>query len=520
MASGEVFVALFAVATAVAIVIRWLKVPYTVALVATGLVLGTTHSLEPPHLSKELLYSLFLPGLLYEAAFHLEFKDFWKNKIAIHALAIPGVIAAIGLTAIILTPIANALQFVEGFSWQHGLVFAALIAATDPIAVVGLFKSLGTPKRLAILVEGESLLNDGTAIVFFTMILGVVASGTFSVADVVVNFIKVVGMGLFIGGVIGYSISKIIQKIDDPLIEITLTVISAYGSFAAAEHFHFSGVIATVVAGMLSGSYAARTGMSPSTRIAVEAFWEYSAFAFNSVIFLLMGFEVNLGTLLASWQPIVAAFVVVIVVRAIVIYTASTALRPTKEAISWKWGVILTWGGLRGSLSMVLALGLAADFPYRELIINMTFGVVILSIIFQGLTMSPLLRKLGILGAEEGQKTYEIERANARAASAALKEVEQMVKDGAAHIDLLDKLKEEYKNKLEKAEKIIRDLHIETNQLREDELRTARRHLILVEKDAVMQAFHNGFIGQEALDKILSEINQKLLAIEESEANH
>jgi CPA1 family monovalent cation:H+ antiporter len=516
MGFAAVFVALFAIATVVAILVRRLKIPYTVALVLTGLVLGVTRSFEPPHLSKELLYSLFLPGLLYEAAFHLEFKDFWKNKIAIHALAIPGVVGAIALTAIILTPIVNALQFVENFSFQYGLVFAALIAATDPIAVVALFKSLGAPKRLAILVEGESLLNDGTAIVFFTMILGIVASGTFSLSSVVIDFVKVVGMGMLIGGAIGYSISKVIQQVDDPLIEITLTVISAYGSFIAAEHFHFSGVIATVVAGMLSGSYAARTGMSPSTRIAVETFWEYAAFAFNSIIFLLIGFEVNLSTLIASWKPILVASLAVLIARTIVVYLSSAALNLTKEKIPWNWSAVLTWGGLRGSLSMVLALGLATDFPYRELLINMTFGVVILSIIVQGITMSPLLNKLGVLGTAETEKAYDLERANLRAASAALKEVEKMILDRAAHIDLLESLKTEYKNKQEQAEKAIKDLHIEASKLKHTELSVAKRHLLMVEKDALMQAFHDGFISQEAMDKAVEEINIKILELEES----
>lgn len=519
MEFGTVFVALFTIATAVAILVRWLKIPYTVALVATGLILGTTQSLQPPHLSKELLYSLFLPGLLYEAAFHLEFKDFWKNKIAIHALAIPGVVVAIALTAIILTPIVNALKFVENFSLQHGLVFAALIAATDPIAVVALFKTLGVPKRLNILVEGESLLNDGTAIVFFTLILGVVASGTFSMTNVVIDFVKVVGMGMLIGGAIGYSISKVIQQIDDPLIEITLTVIAAYGSFIAAEHFHYSGVIATVVAGMLSGSYAARTGMSPSTRIAVETFWEYAAFAFNSMIFLLIGFEVSIATLVASWKPILVAFLAVLIARAIVVYLSSAALKLTKENIPWNWAAVLTWGGLRGSLSMVLALGLAMDFPHREILIHMTFGVVILSIIVQGLTMSPLLRKLGVLGVAETEKVYDLERANLRAAAAALKEVDRMIQDRVAHIDLLESLKAEYKSKQEQSEKVIKELHIEAGKLRETELSIAKRHLFTVEKDAVMQAFHNGFITQDAMDKALEEINTKLLALEEIHGN-
>ena len=169
-----VFVALFAIASAVALAACWLKIPYTVALVVAGLVLGAVHAVEPPHLTKELLYAIFLPGLVFEAAFHLDFQKFWQNKLAIHSLAVPGVAAAIGLTAILLQPVVHALHLADGFTMQHALVFSALIAATDPIAVVALFKTLGAPKRLTVLVEGESLLNDGTAVVLFTLTLGLV----------------------------------------------------------------------------------------------------------------------------------------------------------------------------------------------------------------------------------------------------------------------------------------------------------------------------------------------------------
>jgi CPA1 family monovalent cation:H+ antiporter len=167
-----VLVGLFVVATGVAMVARRLKTPYTVALVLAGLMLGTATDFEPLHLTKELLYAVFLPGWSSRRPSHLEFKKFWANKLAISSLAVPGVIAAIALTTLLLVPVANGLHFVESFTLADGLIFAAVIAATDPIAVVALFKSLGAPKRLAVLVEGESLLNDGTAVVLFTIVLG------------------------------------------------------------------------------------------------------------------------------------------------------------------------------------------------------------------------------------------------------------------------------------------------------------------------------------------------------------
>src|SRR5664279_423 len=307
MESETTLVLLFVVATAVAIAVQRLAIPYTVALVLTGIVLGLLHAFEAPHLTKALLFSVFLPGLLFDAAFYIEFKQFWRNRLTIHSLALPGVVAAIALTAVILTPVANRL-LVQGFTWKHALVFGAIISATDPIAVVAIFKSLGVPKRLSVLLEGESLLNDGTAIVFFTLSVALVTGTVVTAGGLVLDFIKIVGIGALIGTAIGMAVSQVIRQVNDPMIEITLTTIAAYGSFLTAEHFHYSGVIATVSAGMLCGNYGARVGMSPSARIAVETFWEYVAFALNSIIFLLIGLEVNFHTLLTSWQAILVAY--------------------------------------------------------------------------------------------------------------------------------------------------------------------------------------------------------------------
>ena len=511
-----VFVTLFAVATAVALTARWLKVPYTVALVVAGLVLGSVRVLDPPHLTKDLLYAIFLPGLVFEAAFHLDFQKFWQNKLAIHSLAVPGVAAAIGLTAILLQPVANALHFVDGFTFAHALVFAALIAATDPIAVVALFKSLGAPKRLAILVEGESLLNDGTAVVFFTLILGVVSggAGSFSIAGAALDFVRVVGLGTAIGVVVGYLASKLTQRVDDPMIEITLTTIAAYGSFIVAEHFHLSGVIATVAAGMLCGNYGARTGMSPSTRIAVESFWEYIAFALNSIVFLLIGFKVHIRDLARSWKPILVAYLAVTVGRAALIYLATLLLRRTRETLPWSWSAVLTWGGLRGGLSMVLALALPRDFPHRELLVTMTFGVVILSILIQGLSMGPLLRRLGLIGLRAERREYERERGLVRAKTAALQALDQLVKDGAVHAEAVAQIRSDYAQEMSEAEGRIKDMHLQADELRTEEQHAARRHMLVVEKDAILAAFRKGYVSQEVHDELLADVDARILNLD------
>lgn len=331
---------------------RWLKFPYTVALVLTGLCLGALHIIEPPHLTKELLYAVFLPGLIFEAAFQLDVRKYWQNKLAIHTLAVPGVAVAIGLTALVLHTLDSVLHVAHAFSGKDALVFAALIAATDPIAVVGLFRELGAPKRLTVLIEAESLLNDGTAVVFFTLILGVVSGGDYSLVSAGIEFGRVVGLGIAVGLGAGYFASLLAKRVDDPMIEITLSTIATYGSFVVAEYFHGSGILATVAAGMLFGSYGLRVGTTPSTRIALTSFWAYVAFALNSVIFLLIGFEVRLSALLHYWRAILIAYLAVTVGRAMLVYLVSLFLRRTRESIPWAWSAVLTWGGLRGALSV------------------------------------------------------------------------------------------------------------------------------------------------------------------------
>ena len=387
---------LLSIATAAAIAARWIKIPYTVALVVAGILLGSTNLIAPPHLTHDLVFAAILPGLLFEAAFNIDVKVFLRNKTAIAALAIPGVVAAI--------VIAGALTAAEiwettpqgGFTLQQGFVFGALVAATDPIAVVAIFREVKVPLRLATLVEGERLLNDGTSIVLFTLLLAISAGTATGTAEVVLQFIIIVGGGAFLGYITGRLASALIAKIDDAVIEITITMITAYGTFAIAEEIGVSGVIATVVAAMYCGTRGWDIGMSRRTRFALTAFWDYLAFALNSVVFLLIGFEVSGLDLLRAWLQILIAYIVVVVARAAIVFGVGALLGRTRERIPTSWLSVMTWGGLRGALSMVLALSLPFDFPNRVLLITLTFGVVVLSILVQGLTMERLLRVVGL----------------------------------------------------------------------------------------------------------------------------
>ena len=386
------FIALFTIATAVALAARRLEIPYTVALVFAGLVLGATHLFHPPELGEKLLYQLFLPGLLFEAAYHLPPDELRTSKARTVALAVPGVVIGMLITAALLAATDHA--GLPALPFRYGLVFAAIVSATDPIAVVALFKDLGAPRGLRVLVEAESLLNDGTAIVLFSVVTAIVTGGNASWLGAASFFVRVVAVGIAVGAGLGVAAVFVMKRADDARLEITVTTIAAYGSFALAERGHGSGVLATVTAGLVCAACSSRGATSEGSPGPVSAFWEYVAFALNSLVFLLVGFTVHVPLLLARWRLVLIAFVVSLLARAAIVVLVSLALRRTREHIPWTWSAVVTWGGLRGALSMVLALGLPPDFPHREDIVAMTFGVVLLSLFVQGLSITPLLRWL------------------------------------------------------------------------------------------------------------------------------
>ncbi|MFL5607554.1 MAG: cation:proton antiporter, partial [Gemmatimonadaceae bacterium] len=314
------------------------------------------------------------------------------------ALAVPGVMVAILLTALLLVAGASIIGSVP-VRWTTALVFGAVIAATDPVAVTALFREVAAPRRLHVLVESESLLNDGTSIVFLTLILAYFAGETPSETSLVVSFARITGGGALIGLLIGWVVSRIRTYLDDAAIEITLTTIAAYGSFVLAEQVHCSGVIATVVAGVVCGNTGRHHAMTVSTRKAVESFWEWLAFALNSAVFLLLGAELSGSLLAQEWKLVLLAAMAALAARALVVELVGVVLRHTRERIPSRWRVVLVWGGLRGALSLVLALALPAEAGDRALIVALTGGTVMLSLVGQGATMPFLLRRLGIAGA-------------------------------------------------------------------------------------------------------------------------
>jgi CPA1 family monovalent cation:H+ antiporter len=394
MTMEHAYIALFSIASAVAIAVSRTRVPYTVALVVVGLAVGSLHIIAPPRLTKDLLFSVFLPGLIFEAAYNIHAAELRRGWRAVATLAGPGVIVAIVIAGFTSSWALRVIGLRPEFTWRDGLVFAALVSATDPVAVVSLFRKLGLDARLTTLVEAESLFNDGTSIVALTLILAFVSGESTSIAGLIARFVLVICGGAIIGTAVAYAIVRVTRHVDDPMIEITLTTIAAYGSFVLAEDVHASGVIATVAAGLMLGTTARETAFAPQTRAAADAFWQYVAFALNSVVFLLIGFEVRPPALLRTAGVVAVAFVVVMLARVIVVYGTTGLLHRTSERLSPAWSALIAWGGLRGALAMVLALALPPGFPERTLLIDMTFGVVVISLLVQGLTIPTVATRL------------------------------------------------------------------------------------------------------------------------------
>jgi CPA1 family monovalent cation:H+ antiporter len=298
------------------------------------------------------------------------------------------------------------------------------------------------------------------------------------------------------------------------MIEITLTTIAAYGPFAIAEHVHGSGIIATVVAGMICGNVGARSGMSPATKIAAHTFWEYVAFALNSIVFLLIGLEVRIRGLVDAWLEILVVWLAITLGRAVVTTAVSLALRRTSERLPWSWTAAMTWGGLRGALSMVLALALPQDFPSRPLIVNVTFGVVVLSIVVQGVTMTSVLKLLRII-SPAGDDAHHERRAEVVAARAALRALDEMEREGTALDSVLATFRDEQRGRLEAAEAGLRALHAASDHLREDEARRVHARLLDAQKGELLQAHREGLLGGSGFEHVVAGIDAEIVALAE-----
>ncbi|MFZ6027497.1 MAG: Na+/H+ antiporter [Chloroflexota bacterium] len=500
-----VIIEMLLVVSLVAIAVRRLRVPYTVALVLAGLAI----TLQQPlvfELTPELILALFVPPLVFEAAFHLSFNELRRNLAPILLFAVPGVL----LTTFI---VGGIVSWGTALAFPVALVFGALIAATDPIAVVSLFRSLGVPKRLSVLIEGESLLNDGTAIVIYSIVLAVAMGGEFDAVEAFVDFTRVAVGGTVVGLLLGWLIARLIAGVDDYLIETTLTTILAFGAYLLAERLHFSGVLAVVAAGLVNGNIGPR-GMSPSTRIVIFNFWEYVAFLANSLIFLLIGLQVNLASLAANWQLIVWGMAGVIVARVAVVYGLSAlGNRILDVPIPFRWQHVLSWGGLRGAISLALALSLPVALgPEREQLRVMTYGVVLFTLLSQATTMRPILRLLKVITRSDGQLEYEKRHARLTAARAAESHLKNLYAQGLVSAHTFELLTPTMQTEIGAYAEAVREVLRSIPELEAEEIDTTQREVLRAQRSALLGLRRDGVISDDVFEALSAEVDARLAA--------
>ncbi|HXA46900.1 MAG TPA: sodium:proton antiporter [Burkholderiaceae bacterium] len=387
-------IGLLCVAILVAIVARRLQLPYTVGLVVAGIALSFTHSATGAMLTHEFIFDLILPPLLFEAALIIHWKELRRDLLPILTLSTLGVVIS-------TVVVAACMMYFLHWPLTPALVFSVLIAATDPVAVIALFKDVGVTGRLRLLVESESLFNDGVAAVLFVLALAW-AQGTDgnTHADVAWTLVSMAGGGVMVGLACGAVATLLLGRTCDHQVETTLTAVTAYGAFLLAEHFHFSGVLSTVAAGLMLGNLSilkesSSNKLSSDARLFVVEFWSVAAFIANSLVFLLIGLAVG-GVAFhgVGAVAIIAVIAFVLLGRALTVYPLCFLFSRSSWAIPMGQQHVLWWGGLRGALALALALALPSNLDHHDDILIFAFAVVVFSVVVQGLTMPWLLRRI------------------------------------------------------------------------------------------------------------------------------
>jgi len=377
------------IACLVAIVTRRIGLPYAVGLVVAGIGLSLIGYRSHIALTPELIFTFLLPPLIFEAALHLRWDQFRREAPLVLSIAFVGTL----LSAFV---VAAGMHWLVGWGWQAALLFGSLIAATDPVSVIAMMKEQNAEKRLRFLMESESLVNDGAAAVLFSLIVAWIAGHDSSGFGVALSLVTTVGGGVLCGLVVAGALLLVAGRSDDHLVEITLTMLAAYGSFLIAEKFGVSGVLATLAAGMLVGNWGRGKSLTERGGEAMIRFWDFAAFLANSVVFLLIGSREAAQPLGVDLLPAAVGTTLVLAGRAIAVYPITALFNRTALATSRIVQHVLFWGGLRGALALALALATPTQLPEHDAVIGVAFAVVAFSIFVQGLTVPRLLKAASI----------------------------------------------------------------------------------------------------------------------------
>ena len=361
--------------------------PYPVVLAAAGVVVGLLPGEQLPHIGADVILLAFVPGLVFEAALTLDLPELARRLLPVGLLATAGVAATVLL-------IGTLTHLLLGFSWASGMLLGSILAATDPIAVVTLLRQIKAPAGLAAILEGESLFNDGTGVAVFSAVLATIVAGAPSLGDAAVRFVEIGVGGAVIGLAVGFLGVALMRAAEDAPLEILATLVIAYGSYLAADIIHASGIVAVVAAGVVIARYGSTTGKLHGTQLL--GFWNLLAFVLNAILFILVGAALPASKLLPVAGLVLAAFAIMLVIRAVPVYGLLGVLDWRARAIPWRWRHLTFWAGLRGALSVALALSVADLTQVDKRVSIVAYGVVLLSLLIQGGLIAPVARALKI----------------------------------------------------------------------------------------------------------------------------
>ncbi|MCT7996146.1 cation:proton antiporter [Laspinema olomoucense] len=506
-----VLIILLLVATFVAIFSRRFKVPYVAGLVLAGLAI-TEFLPGNIGLDSSLVLNLFLPILIFEASINTDITRLRSTIVPISLLAGPGLIVSFCVTGLVV-------KLGLGLEWIPALLVGVILAVTDTVSVIAVFKEVSVPSRLSTIVNGESLFNDGVALVIFTLLVDAQIRGNFSFIHGLQQLFIVIMGGTLIGVIVGYLSSGLLTRYDDGLTSILLSVAVALGTFQLGHLLEVSGVVAVVVAGLLVGNIGIKQTASASNRIALYSFWEYAGFGVNTFIFLLIGLEINPLTLWNILPAVLLAILAYQLGRLLSVYPLLAILRRFDRPIPIRWQHVLFVGNIKGSLSMVMALTLPATLDGRSQLITLLFGVVLLSLVGQGLSLPWLIKHLNIQEISPFRHRIQELQAQLMAAKAAQEELNNLLKTGVLPKSIYEEMRASYQVKIAGAEKQLRDIYNirpeERDGSNHGKFDAVWRQVLLAEKSALNDALRKQILSEEIVQNQVKDLDQELLKLED-----
>jgi monovalent cation/hydrogen antiporter len=519
----ELVLALLVPVAALVALARRIQIPYPILLVVGGLVLGFIPGLPRVELAPEIVFLVFLPPILYAAAWLTSWRDFRANLRPITLLAFGLVLATTGIVAVV----AHAL--IPGLGWPAAFVLGAIVSPPDAVAATAIAQRLGVPRRIVTVLEGESLVNDATALVAYRASVVAVTTGAFSLGAESLRFVYVAAGGVAVGLLVGVAVQRVWRRIEDPSLSVTVSLLVPFASYLAAENLGASGVLAVVASGLCLGRRSA-TILTPEERVRVNAVWGMVIFLVNGLVFILIGLQLpaimerlsdrSLGGLVGLG---IVLSVTVILVRMVWVFPGtylprlvSRRLRERDPSPPWQWVVVLGWAGLRGVVSLAAALALpltdagGAPFPERDLIVFLTFCVILATLVGQGLSLPWLIRRLGL--GDDGAAEHEEAHARVAATEAALTRLADLQDEWPTHRELVDQLRARYEHASQHV-----DPHRESTDAAEQELLEHRQiyhEVIAAQRNAVIGMRDRGAIGDEVLRRIERDLDLEELRME------